>query len=213
MKRCPQCNRVETDDTLGYCRADGTALISDSGPVRTEAGTVKFVSASVSSEIETSVLPRTITNANINQRIAPTTVLPAQHAQENTRELSQPKRRNAIVAIAAVIAIALIAGVYIYWPRGNNTAQIESIAVNAPASAPDPYATIAKRVSTIPIWIFHGDADQFVSVEESRRMAAAFKGIGANVQYTELPGVDHNAWDPAYERADLVEWMFKQRRH
>ncbi len=129
MKRCPQCNRVETDDTLGYCRADGTALISDSGPVRTEAGTVKFVSASVSSEIETSVLPQTITNAGINQRIAPTTVLPAQHARENTRELSQPKRRNAIAAIAAVIAIALIAGVYLYWPRGNNTAQIESIAV------------------------------------------------------------------------------------
>jgi predicted peptidase len=83
----------------------------------------------------------------------------------------------------------------------------------APASAPDPYAFIAKRVSTLPIWIFHGDADQSVSVEESRKMAAALKGIGVNVQYTELPGVDHNAWDPAYERADLVEWMFKQRRH
>jgi predicted peptidase len=83
----------------------------------------------------------------------------------------------------------------------------------APASAPDPYVFIAKRVSTLPIWIFHGDADQSVSVEESRKMAAALKGIGVNVQYTELPGVDHNAWDPAYERADLVEWMFKQRRH
>jgi TolB-like protein len=129
MKRCPQCHRLEPDDNLGYCRADGTALISDSGPVRTEAGTVKFVSAPVSSEIETSFLPQTITNANINQRIAPTTVLPAQHAQENTRELSQPKRGNAIVAIAAVIALALFACVYLYWPRGNNTAQIESIAV------------------------------------------------------------------------------------
>ncbi len=30
MKRCPQCNRVETDDALGYCRVDGTALTSDS---------------------------------------------------------------------------------------------------------------------------------------------------------------------------------------
>jgi predicted peptidase len=82
----------------------------------------------------------------------------------------------------------------------------------APASAPNPYAFIARRVSTLPIWIFHGDADQSVSVEESRKMAAALKGIGANVQYTELPGVDHNAWDPAYARADLIEWMLKQRR-
>jgi len=82
----------------------------------------------------------------------------------------------------------------------------------APASAPDPQTFIARRVSTLPIWIFHGDADQSVSVEESRKMNAALKKIGANVQYTELPGVDHNAWDPAYERDDLVEWMLKQRR-
>ncbi len=43
-------------------------------------------------------------------------------------------------------------------------------------------------------------------------MFAALKAIGANVQYTELPGVDHNAWDPAYNSADLVVWMLKQRR-
>src|SRR6185503_7054766 len=28
MKRCPQCNRVETDDALVYCRADGTPLVA-----------------------------------------------------------------------------------------------------------------------------------------------------------------------------------------
>ena len=82
----------------------------------------------------------------------------------------------------------------------------------APASAPDRYAAVAKTVSTLPIWIFHGDADPTVSVEESRHMAAALKEIGANVQYTEFPGVGHNAWSPAYERADLVAWMLKQRR-
>jgi predicted peptidase len=79
-------------------------------------------------------------------------------------------------------------------------------------SAPDPYAALAKLVSKLPIWIFHGDADKSVPVDQSRRMAAALKGIGANVQYTEFPGVGHNAWDPAYERADLFEWMFKQKR-
>ncbi len=83
----------------------------------------------------------------------------------------------------------------------------------APADAGDPYAFIAKKVATIPVWIFHGDADKNVTVEESRKMAAALKSIGANVQYTEFPGVEHNAWDPAYARADLIEWMLKQRRH
>ena len=82
----------------------------------------------------------------------------------------------------------------------------------APADVADPYAFIAKRVSSIPVWIFHGDADKTAPVEGSRKMAAALKAIGANVQYTELPGVDHNAWDPAYARADLIEWMLKQKR-
>jgi predicted peptidase len=82
----------------------------------------------------------------------------------------------------------------------------------APASAADPCAAVAKVVARLPIWIFHGDADQSVSVEESRHMFAALKAIGANVQYTELPGVGHNAWIQAYDRADLVAWMLKQRQ-
>jgi predicted peptidase len=79
-------------------------------------------------------------------------------------------------------------------------------------SDPDPYAALAKLVAKLPIWIFHGDADKSVSVDQSRQMFAALKAIGANVQYTEFPGIPHNAWDPAYERADLFEWMFKQKQ-
>jgi len=129
MKRCPQCNRLEPDETLGFCRADGTPLISHSGPLSAEAGTVKFTSAPVSNEIKTSVLPQAITSAGITQPTAQTTVLPTPLPSQNTRELSKPKRRKAIVAMAAVFAVALIAGFYLYWPRGKNTAQIESIAV------------------------------------------------------------------------------------
>src|SRR5262245_52720688 len=72
----------------------------------------------------------------------------------------------------------------------------------ASESRTEPFSVIAKRISSIPIWIFHGDADQNVSVDESRKIFAALKSIGADVQYTELPGVPHNAWDTAYGRAD-----------
>ena len=114
---------------LGYCRADGTALIADSGSVNAEAGTVKFGSAAISSEIQTSVLPRTFTDAGISRPSAQTTLLPSQSATQNTRDLSKPKGRKAIIAIAAVVAVALVAGLNHYRPRGKNTAQIESIAV------------------------------------------------------------------------------------
>jgi hypothetical protein len=29
MKRCPQCDRLETDETLKFCRVDGVPLVSD----------------------------------------------------------------------------------------------------------------------------------------------------------------------------------------
>jgi predicted peptidase len=81
-----------------------------------------------------------------------------------------------------------------------------------PGSVGDPYREIASRLSRLPIWIFHGAADPIVKVEESRRMAAALKTLGGNVQYTELAGVGHDAWDVAYERADVMAWLFRQRR-
>jgi predicted peptidase len=82
----------------------------------------------------------------------------------------------------------------------------------APASAPDQYAAVAEAVKSLPIWVFHGDADMNVSVEESRHMVAALRALGVKVRYTELAGVDHNAWDPAYDDADMSAWLLDQRR-
>ena len=83
----------------------------------------------------------------------------------------------------------------------------------APANSGDVFTFVAKQVSGLPIWIFHGDADMNVDVQQSRKMNTALKAVGASVQYTELPGVDHNgATNTAYARADLIEWMLRQRR-
>ena len=75
-----------------------------------------------------------------------------------------------------------------------------------------PYASIAENLRTMPVWIWHGDDDTVVPVEESRQMAAALRHVGAPVRYTELPGGNHNAWDPAYGNQELSEWLFAQRR-
>ncbi len=80
----------------------------------------------------------------------------------------------------------------------------------APASSPDPFAEVADRVSRIPIWIFHGDADGVVPVEQSRGMASALQALGADVRYTEWPGVGHSC--RAYNQEDLPAWLFEQRR-
>jgi predicted peptidase len=75
----------------------------------------------------------------------------------------------------------------------------------------DAYAEIARRVGKTPVWIFHGDADPAVPVEESRRMAEALRAAGGNVKYTEYPGVPHNSWDKAYAEPELVPWLLQQK--
>ena len=76
----------------------------------------------------------------------------------------------------------------------------------------NPYATIAKKLSSTPVWIYHGDADVVVTVEESRSMARELQTAGAEVHYTELPGVNHNSWDAAYGDEELIAWLFSQHR-
>src|SRR6266498_2627714 len=126
MKRCPQCNRLESDDALAFCRADGTALIGDSGSVGADAA--KFHSAQVMmSEIETSILPHPSTTPEITRSTGPTTFLPATLTQSTTRDLSKPKRFRFVLPLAVLgVVVALVAG-YFYFSRKNNT--IESIAV------------------------------------------------------------------------------------
>jgi predicted peptidase len=76
----------------------------------------------------------------------------------------------------------------------------------------DPYAFTAHALRSLPIWICHGDADPVIPVEESRRMAEQLRRDGADVRYSEYPGVGHNAWDRAYGDAEVWRWLFMQRR-
>ena len=65
-----------------------------------------------------------------------------------------------------------------------------------------------KKQSKVSFWIFHGDADQVVPVENSRQMHQRLKNLKTNVKYTEYPGVGHNSWDHAYTEEKLLSWLF-----
>jgi predicted peptidase len=70
----------------------------------------------------------------------------------------------------------------------------------------------AKKLTSLPIWCFHGGADQVVPVARSRAMIAAIEAAGGKPKYTEFPGVGHDSWTPAYRDSGLLEWLFAQRR-
>ena len=131
MKRCPQCNRVETDEALKFCRADGTTLVNDSSSFNSEGGTAQLGSSPDASEVHTSILPQN-TVANVNRVTAPTTVLPPQPTPSTTSELSKPKsRRTAIVVAVISIAVVGISAIAVksYRSRTTSGAAINSIAV------------------------------------------------------------------------------------
>ena len=76
----------------------------------------------------------------------------------------------------------------------------------------DPYADTAKKVASLPIWVFHGGADPTVPVTESRKIVEALKTLNADVRYTEYEGVLHNSWDKAYAEPEFPTWLFGHRR-
>jgi len=129
MKRCPQCHRIETDDTLAFCRVDGAALISDS--IDQEAGTVKLGSGSVANETATGILPQT-TEANINRATAPTTVLRSQQPLTGTDfhiTIERRLNKKALAVIAIAIVAVATAAVVISYRFKSSSAAITSIAV------------------------------------------------------------------------------------
>ena len=73
-------------------------------------------------------------------------------------------------------------------------------------------ATTAPRLTSVPIWNFHGTADPVVPVERSRAMIEALTAAGGTPISSELEDVGHDSWTPAYGNAAVLDWLFAQRR-
>jgi TolB-like protein/Flp pilus assembly protein TadD len=127
MKRCPQCNRVETDEALKYCRVDGATLVVDASAISSEAAAAPLDA----SEVHTSILPHH-TNANVDRATAPTTVLSGQPVGSPTNNPDKRTRSKAVVVVGSLagvaIVVAIVLGGYFYFSRQSKTT-IDSIAV------------------------------------------------------------------------------------
>lgn len=68
------------------------------------------------------------------------------------------------------------------------------------------------RLKDLPVWAFHGDADEVVPVSEAQRTADGLKAIGGNVKLTVYPGVGHDSWTQTYANPELYEWLLSHKR-
>jgi len=75
-----------------------------------------------------------------------------------------------------------------------------------------PPETIAAKLKGVPMWVFHGDADDVVSPDHSRAVVAAMKAAGADAKLTLYPGVNHGSWDKAYEEAELPGFLMQAKK-
>jgi predicted peptidase len=67
---------------------------------------------------------------------------------------------------------------------------------------------VSSYAKDFPIWVFHGSADNVVPPSNSRLMFNALKAAGADVIYTEYPGVGHDSWNNAFAEPELLTWLF-----
>ncbi len=127
MKRCPQCNRVETDDTLQFCRIDGASLVDGTPATSEELGTIRLGSTPVSSELKTTILPSPVTSGTLTTPTTETPVVPVNKVK--TSELKQPKKRKVFFLVGLlIVVIAISIGAYLLISKKKQI-PIQSIAV------------------------------------------------------------------------------------
>jgi len=218
MKRCPQCNRVETDETLKFCRTDGAPLVDEEAPTDVLTGTgdsarTQFLKADTSDGAGTAstVQFRTTTNSD--------------------------RRRLVLLAILAVVFIAsAIAGLFAYRHAHDTEVAIDSIAVlpfeNQSGDPDSDYLadgltdSIIYRLSQLPHLkvsprssVFHhkGKGEDPITIGNELRVNAVLSGRitkhGDQITIsTELTDLRYNKllWGEQYDR-QLSELLATQR--
>ncbi len=92
----------------------------------------------------------------------------------------------------------------------------EQIAAMVPiaADARSAVATAGCELGSIPIWAFHGDADDVVEpatdIDPITALMECTPPLGRDVELTVYPGVDHDSWTRTYDLSagnDIYDWF------
>ncbi len=70
----------------------------------------------------------------------------------------------------------------------------------------------AKKLSGLPMWVFHGARDSVVPLAQSERMVRAVKAEEGKIQFTIYPEAGHDSWSVTYANPDLYQWFLQQQR-
>ncbi len=69
----------------------------------------------------------------------------------------------------------------------------------------------AWRLANVPVWAFHGEKDDVVFAEESKKMVDAVNASGGNAKLTLYPEHGHDVWTDTYSNYAVFEWLLSHR--
>ncbi len=67
-----------------------------------------------------------------------------------------------------------------------------------------------KKLVNTPIWVFHGEKDDVVPIEESEKIVNFLKEENGKVKFTKYPNLKHDSWTITYDNPELYNWLLKQ---
>jgi predicted peptidase len=111
---------------------------------------------------------------------------------------------------AALVPVA--GGVVGVYPVNPHARRAIIPSVGDMLGSPEPYKQIAKAIGQTPVWVFHGQHDNSVSVEFAHAIVAALEEEGrTDVKYTEYPDAGHQIFGKAMAEPGLLDWLEGQR--
>ncbi|MBR7133920.1 MAG: prolyl oligopeptidase family serine peptidase [Clostridia bacterium] len=87
----------------------------------------------------------------------------------------------------------------------------ERFAAIAPVCGSGIYWYGCSLVNT-PVFMYHGDCDEVVPIQESISMLNSINKHGGNARLKICYGVGHNAWNIAYSGDELVNWFLSHKK-
>jgi predicted peptidase len=88
----------------------------------------------------------------------------------------------------------------------------EMFAAAFPICGAGKVSTAKNFADEVALWIFHGEKDDIVPCRFSREYFKQLNKLGADVKYSEYPGVFHNSWVNAFREPELLQWLFSKAK-
>ena len=67
------------------------------------------------------------------------------------------------------------------------------------------------HLQNMPIWLFHGEKDLVVPVENSKIIYELLKPFNPEIKLTIYPDLNHNSWDETYDNEKIYKWLLSKK--